>query len=134
MATEQHKPRRGRGGRQYDLRRVRTTDLAPGLRTVVSEFEAAVRAHEFKGAENPDLWADIDTYYDRRKQALIRKLLRIQNGDEYVDVELLKRALRRMSRLIEAIKMAPDHAKEIIAAAPESVKDTEKLIGTRRGW
>lgn len=58
----------------------------------------------------------------------------MQNGEEYVDVEMLKRQMRRMARLLNAIQMAPDQAKEIISAAPESLKDVERIIAQRRSW
>lgn len=125
---------RGRGGRQYDLKRVSTTKLSPGLRSVLSDYEAAVRVHEFKGAQPPEEWEGIDRYYDRRKQALIRKLLRIQNGEEYTDVEELKKQMRRMARLLNAINQAPEQAREILTAAPESLKDVERIIAQRRSW
>lgn len=139
-----------RGGRQYDLKRVRTTDLAPGLRTVVSEFETAAREHAFKGAANPEEWDDIDKYFDRKKQTLIRKLLRMQNGEELMDVEQLKRTARKMARMIYNIKLVIEQHKKggiiqmdsklfddfmgLVTASPEIMAEVEKVIGRRRAW
>lgn len=139
MADKPHKP--GRGGRQYTLKRVQVAALSPGLRTVLSEYEAAVRSHEFKGAEMPEDWPEIDAYYDGRKQALLRKLVRMQQGDELVDVEELKRNFRRMARFIHNVRLLEcrdqrhsDAIQALVASCPEVTEDVERIISKRRSW
>lgn len=148
--------RDGRGGRQYQLRRVKTTDLAPGLRTVVSEFETAAKVMGM--FEEADEWYALmqmeeddqgerelaTKIHDRAKQALIRKLLRMQNGEELTDVEALKKRLRRMARIINQINqvvsaqnLSGDKAeiiRDLLKAQPEALEDVEKIIGKRRPW
>lgn len=139
-------PRQTRG-RQYSLPRVSTKQLAPGMRTVISEFESSSRNLGIVEHWNGKNTLEMDTAsrdevmhalkaHDRTKQALLRKLLRIQNGDEYVDVEQLKRFLRAMARTIHNMVMvAGGNATEIRAAVPSDLmKHVEDLIARRRTW
>lgn len=146
-----------RGGRQYTLPRVSTMSLSPGLRTTVAEFEAAVRTHAVKNdyvaadgdygsidQSDRDELAAMEAKVDRTKQALVRKLLRMQNGSEMVDVEQLKKNFRRMARFVSNVKLllerpAPmstnlDNIRQLFNATPEVTADVERIIAKRRSW
>ena len=110
--------------------------LAPGLRTVVSRFESAVREHDryLSGGEvfDKDDAKEIDRRLAIHKQALYRKLLRMQNGEEYTDTEALKKDLRTMCRVIRNIQMSPQHAAEILHTATDTLKIVQDVIDHRR--
>lgn len=71
-------PMRKRGRLGTRPARVSTTDLSPGMRSALSRFERAARDHAHMGAENPQDWPAIDAVYFASKQALLRKLLRLE--------------------------------------------------------
>lgn len=127
---------------------------------MVSQFETATGHYidqmnyveslmEMDGADNVpqderDKLENAQRYQDRAKQALIRKLLRMQNGEELVDVEALKKRMRRMARVINQIaqvvrsnNLSGDKAeivRDLLKAQPEALEDVEKIIGKRRPW
>jgi hypothetical protein len=120
-------------------------ELSPGLRTVVTQFEAAVRAHAVKeyyvsadGDINPVDQTDHDELaalvedMDRKKQALLRKLKRIQMGGEYTDSEALKKLVRTMCRVIRNIQLAPEQAAVILATATSTTKVVQDVIDNRK--
>lgn len=139
-----------RGGRQYQLPRVRTTQLSPGLRTVLTQFESAIVQHVNQRnlvddltmmdgeGEVPqkelDMLQALEEHRDSAKQAIIRKLLRMQNGEEFVDVEELKRQMRLLTRTLYNITQAPEQATQIIEASKVTLESIERIIGRRRSW
>lgn len=121
--------------------RVEMKDLSPGLRSYLTRFETAVRENEnalFKMMmDGPDTYdkddvAAIDRSFQQHKQALIRKLIRIQRGDEVTDMEALKREVRTMCRVIRNIQMAPEQATEILRTATSTTKFVQDVIDHRR--
>lgn len=162
IASQLADPMRGlkdrRGGRQYQLPRVKTTSLSPGLRTVVSDFETAcfvLGAREVdaemealeRGERDPEAdekLALAKAQQDRMKQTLLRKLLRMQNGDELLDVEQLKKNFRRLARVVHNIQLIletdrasvvkTDAIAAILKSMPEAMADVERIIGKRRSW
>jgi hypothetical protein len=82
----------------YHLPRVSTTQLAAGLRTVLTEFENAARIHSWKGSYPPEEREMIEKRYQSKKQAMLRKLIRIQNGPNEGHVEQMKRDFRKLAK------------------------------------
>lgn len=122
--------------------------LAPGMRSILSEYETSIKTHAAKASwitadgdsgtvdqtDHDELEA-LSTYMERKKQALLRKLLRQQNGDEVVDVEELKKILRRMARTIYNLKLhGSKNVMDILDASPEVLADVERIISKRRTW
>lgn len=142
MATGKHKPGQDRvdrrGGRQYQLPTVRLSDLSPGARTVLSEFETAVRKlGESKFLSSDYTLADdevehIQKVYDSKKQAMLRKIIRLQNGDEAIDSEALKRDLRTLSMFIRNIDSSPETAKAQLKASGNVLKIVRAVVEGRR--
>lgn len=72
-----------RGGRQYQLPRVSTMQLSPGLRTILYRFERAVRTEERVKCQSiveGEAFKAVSRDLDRHKQALVRKLIRMQQS------------------------------------------------------
>lgn len=101
------------------------TQLSAGVRTVLTDFENAIRLHErvqaqFNETELMD-GADAITEDDRTellmaqqnalkaKQTLIRKLLRIQNGPNEGNIEQLKRDFRKVCNAYIAVAGDNEH-------------------------
>lgn len=57
---------------------MKVTDLSAGMRSILARFEAAARDHAFKGALPADEWPEVDAQFDRAKQQMVRKLLRME--------------------------------------------------------
>lgn len=114
---------------------ISTMKLSPGLRTVFTRFEAAVRDHDRllqQGGFDKEDAREIDKSFMYHKQAFLRKLLRMQNGEEYTDTEALKKDMRTMCRVIRNIQLAPAQAAEILATATSTVQIVQDVIDHRR--
>lgn len=122
-----------------NIKRVSTMRLSPGMHTVLNEYEGAVRRHavfHHTIGSDPELdqddIAEVDEAFDKLKQRMLRKLLRIQNGEEYTDFEAMKKDLRTMCRVIRNIQMAPQQAVEILHSSPSTLKVVADVIDHRR--
>lgn len=120
-----------RGGRQYQLPKVYVRDLHPGARTAFTEFETAVRENAFAGTLEPDEADLVRAVFGKKKQQLLRKMLRMQNGDDQLDTEAMRKDLVLMARLLRNIEMAPETAREQISVSQKAMKVVSDLIDNR---
>lgn len=109
--------RDGRGGRQYTLPRVFLRDIRSGTRSIFQRFDAAAQDMGIKGAYEEEERILIEQYYDRMKQAMLRAIIRLQNGEGLDDVEGLKRDLKKAVDTLYNISQAPDSALAIMNAS-----------------
>lgn len=79
-------------------RRMVLADISAGTKGLLAKFEQSVRLDEMKGSRSPDERFVVEQNYDHSKQALLRKLYRLENGTNLTDVERLKRELRRLAK------------------------------------
>lgn len=122
----------------YQLPKVFVRDLAPGVRSIFTRFIAATKAAVDARAElkySDDSYhsrADVEYLEDgaeRHKQAMMRAIIRLQNKSPE-DVEGIKRDLRKMMTVIEAIYQAPDQASTIIKST-KAMEDIARIKGNR---
>jgi len=122
--------------KNYRTPPISSMKLAPGLRTVLSRFEWAIRHHDrlLMGGEAFDKEdaKQIDADFAVHKQALLRKLVRMQNGEEYTDIEALKKEVRTMCRVIRNIQMAPQNAVEILQTSTSTVKFVQDVLDHKK--
>jgi hypothetical protein len=125
--------------------RIPVTRLSSGLRGLLRRYEASIRGHEeitveasIEQLENPDrepsqiVKGEVDRafkHYDRSRQALLRKLVRLENGINEGDIEQLKRDFRKVARAYHFLAADAPDAQKIF---PNEWRLVEEIVNHRR--
>ena len=78
-------------------RKVLAKEISAGTSRALSRFERAVAMHEWSGARDAEERLLINDEYNKAKQALLRRLLRVENSTNEGSIEQLKRDFRKLA-------------------------------------